>query len=142
MYANYWLICGLLLLIGEVFTLDFSLSCFGVACFAAALTSWLGLSVYWQLGVFCAVTLALFFTLRPLALKYLIQAKDYKSNMDEFIGKTATIYDVDVADAKKAKVKFDADEWAILADKPLKNGDAVKILKIDGITLMANKEEK
>ncbi|MDR0645520.1 MAG: NfeD family protein [Elusimicrobiota bacterium] len=142
MPSSYWLIAGLLLLIGEIFTLDFSLSCFGLACFVAALASALGLGLHWQLGICAAVIVILFFTLRPLAFKYFIKAKSYKSNVDEFIGKTASVYEVDIADAKKAKVKFDADEWAVAADEPLKNGDIVKISKIDGITLIVNKEEK
>jgi len=139
MEANYWLILGLVLLIGEVFTLDFSLSCFGISCFVAALFSALGLNIYWQLAAASLTILALLFTLRPFALKYLIKAKDFKDNIAALIGTTATVTE---ADGVKGMVKIDADHWAISADKPLAAGDIVKINKVDGITLLVTKEEK
>ena len=142
MEANYWLILGLVLLIGEVFTLDFSLSCFGIACFAAAGLSALGLGVYWQLGAAAAFIILLLFTLRPLALKYLICNKDFKDNISALIGTAATVAEVDGANARKGIVKIDADHWTISADKPLAAGDIVKINKIDGTTLLVTKEEK
>ena len=71
MPAHDWFILGLILLIGEVFTTDFSLSCIGIACFVSALCSWLGLNVYWQLAIGAITIYILFFTLRPFMLKYM-----------------------------------------------------------------------
>ena len=51
MPAHYWLILGIALLIGEIFTVDFSLSCFGLAAMIAAAASWAGLNLYWQIGI-------------------------------------------------------------------------------------------
>jgi membrane protein implicated in regulation of membrane protease activity len=141
METNYWIILGLLLLIGEVFTLDFSLSCFGVACFAAAALSALGLGAAWQLAAVAVMIFALLFTLRPLALKYLNSAKDFKANVDALIGATATVAEVDAANPRKGMVKIDADHWTVSAAAPLKTGESVKIEKIDGTTLIVNKQE-
>jgi len=142
MEANHWIILGLVLLIGEVFTLDFSLACFGLACLAAAVMSALGLGLYWQLGTVIVVIVALMLTLRPFALKYLIRnSTDLKSNMDALIGRETTVFSVDGDDNKKARAKTDADEWTVHANAPLKNGDKVKILKIDGNILIVKKEE-
>jgi len=142
MEANYWLILGLLLLIGEVFTLDFSLSCFGIACFAAAGISAAGLNAYWQLITVAIFIFALLFTLRPFALKYLIKKNGFRDNINALIGKTATVFEIDSANNKKGWVKIDADHWAVEADKQLAAGNSVKINKIDGTTLIVSKEDK
>lgn len=140
MEAHYWVIIGLLLLIGEIFTLDFSLSCFGIACLVAAVFSALGLGIYWQLLAVAVSIFLLLFTLRPLALKYLNKAKDFKSNIDALIGKTTVILSVEEENNKRGKTKIDADEWSVESDAPLKTGDSVKINKIDGTTLLVTKE--
>jgi membrane protein implicated in regulation of membrane protease activity len=62
--------------------------------------------------------------------------------MDALAGKAITVYGVNGGDAQKASARIDGDVWAVQADKPLKDGDSVKILKIDGTTLITLKEEK
>ncbi|MDR1684234.1 MAG: NfeD family protein [Elusimicrobiota bacterium] len=141
MDANSWVVIGLILLICEVFSLDFALSCFGLACLAAALASYLGLNIYWQLAVVAAVIFILFFSVRPFALKYLNQAKHFKSNVDALAGKNVTISEVDAADSTKGRVKIDGDIWLVQAGAPLKTGDTAVIKKIDGATLLVTKEE-
>lgn len=142
MAANYWLVLGVLLLIGEVFTMDFSLTCFGLACFVAALLSWLGLSMYWQLGIGAVVIFALLFTLRPIFLKYLHKGQLHvKTNMDALAGKKARVFEVSAEDDKKGTVKIDGDLWNIHCNTALKKGDDVVVEKVEGITLLVKREE-
>lgn len=148
MLATYWIILGIVLLIGELFTLDFSLSCFAIACFAAAVTSGAGLGLYWQLGVTTAVIFILLFTLRPLALKHLNKkAKGFRSNTEALVGREAKVFDVHTAvaeghtHANKARIKIDADEWTVTCTQALKDGDFVRVISIDGTTLTVKKEE-
>jgi len=140
MEPHYWLILGLVLLICEVFTLDFSLSCFGTACLAAAGVSAAGLGIYWQLITVTAVIVLLLFTLRPLALKYLIRAKDFKDNIAALIGKTASVFELDTNNPNRGWVKIDGDNWAVEAQGALAVGNTVKIEKVDGSTLIVTKE--
>jgi membrane protein implicated in regulation of membrane protease activity len=84
----------------------------------------------------------LLFTLRPLALKYLNSAKDFKANVDALIGAEATVAEVDPANPQKGMVKIDADHWTINSATPLKTGESVKIEKIDGTTLIVSRQEE
>lgn len=133
-----WLILGFLCLIGEIFTVDFSLSCIGLSAFVAGLFSYLGLSMTWQLAAMGISMLLLFGTLRPFALKYLYKNKQpVPSGVDALIGKTFKIINVK---ADKAYIKSDGDIWEVKASDALKEGDSVEVKKVDGITLIVNKK--
>ena len=133
-----WLILGFLCLIGEIFTVDFSLSCIGLSAFVAGLFSYLGFSTVWQLAAMAISILILFGTLRPFALKYLYKNKQpVPSGVDALIGKTFKITEVK---GDKAYIKSDGDIWEVKAAEPLKTGDSVEVKKIDGITLIVNKK--
>ena len=133
-----WLILGFLCLIGEIFTVDFSLSCIGLSAFVAGLFSYLGLSMTWQLAAMGISMLLLFGTLRPFALKYLYKNKQpVPSGVDALIGKTFKIINVK---GDKAYVKSDGDIWEVKASDALKEGDSVEVKKVDGITLIVNKK--
>jgi len=142
MPVNYWLVLGVILLIGEVFTMDFSLTCFGFACFVAAFLSWIGLSMYWQLGIGAIVIFTLLFALRPIFLKYLNKGAEHvKTNVDALAGKKAAVFEVKEDDDKKGTVKIDGDLWNILCASPLKKGDVVVVERVEGVTLIVKKGE-
>ena len=133
-----WLIIGFVCLIGEIFTVDFTLSCIGLSAFVAGLFSYLGLSVTWQLAAMGISMLILFGTLRPFALKYLYKNRQpAKSGIDALIGQT---FKVISAQEGKAYIKSDADTWEVKAGEPLKEGDNVEVKKVEGITLIVNKK--
>lgn len=130
---TFWLIFGFVCLIGEIFTIDFSLSCIGLAAFAAALVSYIGAGVAWQLAAMGITMLILFATLRPFALKYLYKNKQpVPSGVDALIGKTFKIIQVK---EDKAYIKSDADIWEVKAGEVLKEGDLVEVKNVQGITL-------
>lgn len=138
----HWLILALILFIGEVFTFDFSLSCFGAACLAAALLSWLGFGIYWQIAALALVISLLFFTLRPLILKSLNKkASGYKSNADALLGAKAAVINVSEGNNKRAEVRIDGDVWPVLSEQELQNGQTVKVVSVEGITLRVVKED-
>jgi len=137
---SIWLIIGILLLIGEIFTLDFSLSCIGLASMAAGLVSWLGLSVYWQLITACVTLLILFFTMRPFILKHIARKKEYKSNTDALVGTKHDFYALK-EDKKHALINIDGDVWEAESATPLKEGKKVEVVKVEGTTLLVKQEE-
>jgi len=142
MSATYWFILGVILLIGEIFTNDFSLACFGIACFISGISSSLGLNVYWQLGIGATAIFVLLFAIRPIFLKYLNKGAEHvKTNVDAIIGRKAKIFEVKPEDAKKGTVKIDGDLWNVHCDEPLKQGDAVVVMKLEGVTLTVKKGE-
>ncbi len=143
MNPSYWLILGVLLLIGETFTLDFSLSAFGIACLAAAGVAYGGFNIYWQLGVLSALIFIMFFGLRPFILRTLNKnAKAFKSNVDALPGMSVTVLEVNDADNTKGITKIDADSWTLHAAHPLTKDDKVKVLRVEGTTLVVEKENK
>lgn len=138
MAYTVWLIFGLICIIGEIFTVDFSLSCIGLSAFVAAFFSYLGLSTAWQLAAMGVSMLILFGTLRPFALKYLYKNKQpVPSGIDTLIGKTFKVIE---AKEGKAYIKSDADMWEVKAGEPLKEGDSVEVKKVEGITLKVIKK--
>lgn len=142
MPVNYWLILGVVLLIGEVFTMDFSLTCFAFACFVAAFLSWVGLNMYWQFGIGAIVIFMLLFALRPLFLKYLNKGAEHvKTNVDALQGKKGIVFEVKEDDDKRGTVKIDGDLWNIQSDAPIKKGDAIIVQRVEGVTLIVKKGE-
>lgn len=142
MPAHYWLILGIALLIGEIFTADFSLSCFGLAAMISALASWAGLNLYWQIGIGVAAIFAFFFTLRPFMLKHMYKkGEGFKSNMDALSGKELTVCQADKENSKYY-AKADGDLWELDCANPLEEGDKVKVLKVEGSKLTVQKENK
>ncbi len=138
MAYTIWLILGFLLIIGEMFTGDFTLACIGIGALVAGLVSYLGTSIYWQLGVMAITIIILFFTLRPMVLKYLYKNKQpAKSGIDALIGKTFTVVEMR---GEKPFIKSDADLWEVKAKEPLKKGDSVEVKAVKGITLIVDKK--
>lgn len=135
-----WLVVGILLLIGEIFTLDFSLSCIGLAFMSAGLISWLGLSIYWQLTTVCAVLVILFLTLRPFILKHITKKTGYKSNVEALVGTKHDFYALK-EDKKHALIKIDGDVWEAESAAQLIDGKPVKVVQISGTTLIVKQEE-
>ena len=114
----FYLSLGVLCIVGEMFTMDFSLACFGVGLFGAALVSFLGLGLGWQVAVFIAVSLALFIGMRPLALKHLYHnSKHVKTNVDALIGRTAVVTAEPDAEGI-GRVQIDGDSWRAFFQYP------------------------
>lgn len=138
MTYTIWLILGIICLIGEIFTTDFTLSCVGLSAFVAALCSYIGANNYIQFAAMGISMFILFFTLRPFALKYLYKNKQpVSSAVDSLIGKTFKITEVK---GDKAYIKSDADIWEVKANEPLKKGDSVEVKAVKGITLIVDKK--
>ena len=87
-----YLVLAVFCFIGELFTMDFSLTCFGIGLLAAALGAWLNLGPNGQVVLFVCVSLLAFISIRPLAKKLLYQhTKNVKTNVDALIGRTVTV---------------------------------------------------
>ena len=135
-----WAVLGILLLIGEIFTMDFSLSCIGLGFLVAALMAYLGFGIHVQLITLCVILLTLFFTLRPFILKHLARKQEYKSNMEALVGTKHDFYALS-EDKKHAKIKIDGDVWEAESATPLVEKKQVKVVKVEGATLIVKQEE-
>ena len=144
MVYYFYLILAMGCFIGELFTMDFSLTCIGIGLVGAAVAAWLGLGIGSQAVLFVCVSLLAFISVRPLAKKWLyMHTKHVKTNVDALIGRTVTVLTAPAED-HIGRVQTDGDTWRAHFDAPAKEGDKVLVQKMDGNTLFVTtkKEEK
>lgn len=138
-----YLILAVMCFIGEMFTMDFSLACFGAGLLGASAASWLGLGLGWQAVIFVAVAAALFVGIRPLALKHLYKnAKHVRTNVDALIGRTVNVLTPPDPQDNVGRVQTDGDNWRALFSAPAKAGEDVRVEKVDGNTLFVTPIQK
>lgn len=131
----FWIIIGIMLLIGEMFTLDFSLACFGLGALCAAAGSYAGLNLPWQAVVFSLACLFFFFTIRKFFVRYIKRnVPKVKDNANALIGRIAVVTTA-VDEQGHGRVKVDGDDWRANSDQKFEVGAKVKITKLDGATL-------
>lgn len=138
-----YLILGVLCFIGELFTMDFSLTCFGLGLLGAGAASWLGLGLGWQAAVFIVLSLALFIGIRPLALKHLYhKSKNVKTNVDALVGRTVTVLTEPDPKNDIGRVLTDGDNWRAHFSSPAQKGQEMRVEKVEGNTLFVTPIQK
>jgi membrane protein implicated in regulation of membrane protease activity len=128
-----WIVAGVILAVGELFTVSFFLVTFALGAFAAAVAAGLGAPFLLQGVVFLAVTVAALLALRP-ALKRLMT-----SSQDEPLAITAQEAVVlERVDANAGMVKIDGEMWQARAidAQVLEPGERVHVVEIKGATAL------
>lgn len=142
-YYSY-LVLAMFCFIGELFTMDFSLTCFGIGLVGAAFAAWMGLGLGSQAVIFVCVAILSFISVRPLAKKWLyMHTKNVKTNVDALIGRVVTVQTAPGED-HIGRVQTDGDNWRAHFVTPAKEGDKVVVQKMEGNTLFVTiqQEEK
>ena len=89
-------------------------------------------TVFILLGIFLLVLS------RPIVNK--LRSKDNeKTNLDRIIGESAIVTE-DIKKNEVGEVKVDGKRWSAISKEKCLKGDRVKILKIDGVKLIVEKE--
>ena len=122
--------------IGEMFTMEFSLTCLGIGLLGAALTSWLGGALWLQIAVFAAVSVVCWLGVRPVALKHLYgKGKAVKTPADDVLGKPAVV-EVDIDPLHETgRVLVAGESWKATAAQALAKGTPCVVEKLNGVTL-------
>ena len=77
---------------------------------------------------------------RPIVNK--LRSKDNeKTNLDRIIGETAIVTE-DIKKNVVGEVKVDGKRWSAVSKEKCLKGDTVKVLKIDGVKLIVEKESE
>lgn len=99
-----------------------------------------GLSFYWQMGIFLAISVILLLILRPITMR-LVKKQDFKSNVDGLIGKNVLITEEVSNINGTGQGKVSGMVWTVRGenDEPIKVGENVKIKKIEGVKLIVEK---
>ncbi|MBR2082862.1 MAG: NfeD family protein [Elusimicrobiaceae bacterium] len=131
-----YLIIALGCFVGELFTMEFSLTCVGIGLLGAALASWLGTSLEIQIISFALIAVVCWLGVRPLALKHLYSKnKEMKTPAEDVIGKPA-IVEIDIDPVQETgRVLVNGESWKATGDKPLLKGTPCIVKKLQGVTL-------
>ena len=91
-------------------------------------------TIFILLGIFLLVIS------RPIVNK--LRSKDNeKTNLDRMIGETAIVTE-DIKKNVVGEVKVDGKRWSAVSKEKCLKGDTVKVLKIDGVKLIVEKESE
>jgi membrane protein implicated in regulation of membrane protease activity len=136
-----YLIIAVACFVGELFTMEFSLTCLGIGLLGAAVLSALGMPLWAQIAVFIVLSVACWIGVRPLALKHLYgKAKEIKAPSEDAIGKEAVVeVDIDPVQAT-GRVLVAGESWKATAAKPLVKGTHCTVEKLNGVTLFVKEK--
>lgn len=136
-----YLIMALGCFVGELFTMEFSLTCVGIGLLGAALASWLGTSLGIQIISFALVAVMCWLGVRPLALKHLYSKnKEMKTPAEDVIGKPALV-EIDIDPVQETgRVLVNGESWKATCDKPLPKGTPCVVKKLQGVTLLVTEK--
>ena len=121
---------------------------FGIGAWAAALTSYFGLtaSLQSQLLVFGATSVLLLVVLRKWIkgkfYGHVGDVQDQSKNIDEFSGQTVVVLQDVIPNKTGGAVEFKGARWRAVSDEPIKNGEMAIITGVDGIILQVRKIEE
>lgn len=137
-----WIIVGILLIIGEIFTPGFLLACFGLACCAAGLIAALTFGLRAQIITFSLTTLALFFGIRPIMLKYLHKSgSKLKTNIDALIGRNGVVVERIDGASGTGRVLVGGENWRGVSvdEKVIEKGEKIEVVRVEGTKLLVRK---
>ena len=140
-YYIYYII-AVCCFVGELFTMEFSLSCLGVGALVAGLLSWLGWNIWVQVIGFSLVALVCWLGVRPLLLKHLDRfTKHVNTPAEDVIGQEAVV-EVAIEPVKNTgRVRVLGESWKAAADKPLAVGVKCVVEKLDGVTVTVREKK-
>lgn len=136
-----YLIIALGCFVGELFTMEFSLTCLGIGFLGAAAAAWLGGALWMQVAVFAVVSVVCWLGVRPAVLKHLYHKnKNVKTPADDVIGKPALV-EVDIDPVQETgRVIVGGESWKATAAKPLAKGTPCVVEKLNGVTLFVKEK--
>lgn len=136
---HYWIIFGIIMMIAEIFTPGFLLASFGIGAFGGSLFAFWAYGFKVQLFVFSAVTVSIFFGIRPLYNKYFHKLDDQrKTGVNALIGNNYRVTETISNSENLCRVQIGSESWRARSQngKSFKVGEMIKIDKLEGSTLI------
>ncbi len=140
---NYYiyLIIALGCFVGELFTMEFSLTCLGIGLLGAALAAWLGTPLWGQVAAFALVAVICWVGLRPFILKHLYgKVQEMKTPAEDVIGKQAIVEVAIDPTTQTGRVLVAGESWKATAATPLAKGTVCTVEKLSGVTLFVKEK--
>lgn len=138
--AFWWFITFIILLFIELITINLVSIWFAVGALISMIVSFVSDSLIIQVITFVVVSVFTLLITKPLIKKFKI-TKIVPTNSDRVIGKRGEV--VKKIEANKyGEVKIFGNIWTAYSNQELEIGQIVKVLSIDGVKLIVEKEEK
>ncbi len=137
MYWLIWLVAGILLVVGEIFTPGFVLACFSIGCFAAAITAALDFNLTVQLLAFSGTTFFVFLSIRPFLFKFRAKPEqEVRTNVARLVGMPAIVLE-EISDLQ-GEVKLNGEVWTSRSEggQIFPAGAKVRVLRVEGNKLI------
>ena len=137
--AIVWFVAFLILLVIELATVNLVSIWFAIGAVAAMICCAFTDSLWIQALVFIIVSMIALLLTKPLIKKF----KGFKvipTNSDRVIGKVGEVTKK-IEKNKYGEVKVFGNVWTATSEKPIALGSKVKVLAIDGVKLIVEKEE-
>jgi membrane protein implicated in regulation of membrane protease activity len=142
---HYWIIFGIILMIAEIFTPGFLLASFGIGAFGGSLFAYWDYEFKVQLFVFSAVTMGVFFGIRPLYNKYFHKLDDQrKTGVNAFLGNNYKVTENINNSENSGRVQVGSESWRARSENNelFETGDLIKVNKVEGSTLFVSSTGK
>ena len=139
--AVYWIILFLVLLLIELATVNLVSIWFAVGALGAFVTSFFTDSILIQLSVFVVISVVSLLVTLPLVKKFKGKEKIVPTNLDRVIGKEAEVIK-EIKPNHYGEVEVFGTIWTATSKDTFKVGEKAKVLKMDGVKLIVEREEK
>lgn len=128
-----WLAVVILLAIVEIISINLTTIWFVISGLASLFVSFICDNFLIQFATFVILGIILLVTTKPY-LKKILKTEDSKTNLDRVEGMNGIVTE-EITKKQFGEVKVDGKLWTAYADKKIKVGSMVKIIKIDGVKL-------
>lgn len=128
-----WLAVVILLAIVEIISINLTTIWFVISGLVSLFISFICDNFLIQFATFVILGIILLITTKPY-LKKILKAEDTKTNLDRVEGMSGIVTE-EITRKQNGEVKVDGKLWTAYADKKIKVGSMVKIIKIDGVKL-------
>ena len=136
----FWLILVIVLSFVEIATVNLVSIWFVASGIVAMILSFFIEDTAIITTIFILLGMLLLVISRPIVNK--LRSKDNeKTNLDRIIGETAIVTE-DIKKNVVGEVKVDGKRWSAVSKEKCLKGDTVKVLKIDGVKLIVEKESE
>lgn len=137
---GFWFIVFVILLFIELVTVNLVTIWFAVGAIAAMIISSYSESLVLQLGIFLIVSFVSLILTKPL-LKKLKKFNIEPTNTDRVIGKVGEVIKK-IDENQYGEVKIFGNVWTATSDDVIDVGSRVRVLSIDGVKLIVEREDK
>ena len=135
----FWLILIIFLGLIEAMTVNLVSIWFIISGLVALMLSFITDNFIIQFGIFVVGGIILMLATRKTLERKLV--KKEKTNFDRIIGMKGVVTE-DIEELKVGEVKVDGKHWSAISSTSLKEGEIVKILKINGVKLEVERWEE